>query len=165
MAASTERPWLITAELYAGTPTLRRIESSWPSWSGLLECQMVALRGETTPRIRPMRRTGGGNLPRSQRLSMKARHSRDRLRGDACAVSLVVRGLQHDGLVRYPTTWTFALDDRTTHMSLSPTSDDAGPTFATPETVDKAVASFPRTGATPPDVVALLGLDGMADPR
>jgi hypothetical protein len=43
-------------------------------------------------------------------------------------------------------------------MSLTSTGDGAGPTLATPETVDQTVASFPRTQATPPDVVALLDL-------
>ncbi len=60
--------------------------------------------------------------------------------------------------MHYPTKWTFVLDERTTHMSLTSTADDAGPTLATPDTVDQAVASFARSAATPPDVVALLDL-------
>ena len=43
-------------------------------------------------------------------------------------------------------------------MSLTSTAGGAGPTLATPETIDEVVASFARTGATPPDVVALLDL-------
>lgn len=52
----------------------------------------------------------------------------------------------------------FALDARTTHMSLTPTAPGSGPTLATPETVDDTVATFARAETAPTDVVALLEL-------
>lgn len=58
----------------------------------------------------------------------------------------------------YPTTWTFALDERTTHMSMTSGADFGSLVFATPDTVDGVVASFVCTRATPPDVAALLDL-------
>jgi hypothetical protein len=60
--------------------------------------------------------------------------------------------------VRYPTFWTFELDERTTHMSLVSTSESSGPIFATPDTVDEVMASFGRTSATPADVAGMLDL-------
>src|SRR5689334_11579912 len=58
----------------------------------------------------------------------------------------------------YPTSWTFELDQRSTHMSLVSAEDLADLIFATPETVDQVVATFPRTEATPADVAGLLDL-------
>lgn len=58
--------------------------------------------------------------------------------------------------MQFPTTWSFDLDPRATHMSLTSTADGTGPTFATPTSVDQAVALFDRTHATPPEVSSLL---------
>lgn len=58
--------------------------------------------------------------------------------------------------MRFPTTWSFNLDPRATHMSLTSTAGGIGPTFATPETVDQTVALFERTQSTPREVTALL---------
>lgn len=58
----------------------------------------------------------------------------------------------------YPTTWTFELDQRSTHMSLVSAEDFTGLIFATPETVDEIVATFDRTETTPEDVAGLLDL-------
>ena len=58
----------------------------------------------------------------------------------------------------YPTFWTFELDERTTHMSLVPTSESSRPIFATPDTVDEVIASFGRTSATPAEVAGMLDL-------
>lgn len=56
----------------------------------------------------------------------------------------------------YPTSWTFELDQRSTHMSLVSADDFAGLVFATPDTVDEVVATFLRSEATPEDVAGLL---------
>lgn len=58
----------------------------------------------------------------------------------------------------YPTSWTFDLDARTTHMSLVPAEESAGLVFATPDGVDEVLVGFARTAATPPDVASLLNL-------
>lgn len=58
----------------------------------------------------------------------------------------------------HPTTWTFALDERSTHSSIIATSDQTPPIFMTPETVSAQAATFPRTESTPTDVAALLQL-------
>lgn len=58
----------------------------------------------------------------------------------------------------YPTSWTFELDERSTHMSLVSAGAFAGLIFATPETVDEVIATFARTDATPHDVASLLDL-------
>lgn len=58
----------------------------------------------------------------------------------------------------YPTSWTFDLDERTTHMSLVAAEDFAGLVFATPASVDEVVSGFARTAATPPEVTSLLSL-------
>lgn len=58
----------------------------------------------------------------------------------------------------YPNSWMFELDKRATHMSLVPSDSLTGPIFATPDTVDAVVATFPRTRATPSDVASLLDL-------
>ena len=60
--------------------------------------------------------------------------------------------------VPYPTSWTFELDQRSTHMSLVSPDDFAGLVFATPNTVDQVVATFARSDATPADVTGLLEL-------
>ena len=57
-----------------------------------------------------------------------------------------------------PTTWIFALDDRSTAMSLVETSSTTGPLFATPDSVDEVVATFPRSAGIPEDVAALLDM-------
>jgi hypothetical protein len=66
--------------------------------------------------------------------------------------------VHHHGVVNYPTEWEFALDARTTHMSLTPTAPGRGPVLATPETVDDVVQSFVRVDGTPSDVNGLLEL-------
>ncbi len=60
--------------------------------------------------------------------------------------------------VPYPTSWTFELDERTTHMSLVSAEDFAGLVFATPASVDEVISGCARTAATPPDVASLLSL-------
>jgi hypothetical protein len=47
-----------------------------------------------------------------------------------------VSALEDDGQVTYPTTWTFALDERTTHMSMTSGADFGSLVFAKPDTVD-----------------------------
>lgn len=61
----------------------------------------------------------------------------------------------------YPETWTFALDQRSTHMSLTTTTETEGPVLATPDAVDAVVAGFAHTEATPPEVRSLLDVSCM----
>lgn len=61
----------------------------------------------------------------------------------------------------YPETWTFALDQRSTHMSLTTTTETEGPVLATPDAVDAVVARFAHTEATPPEVRSLLDVSCM----
>lgn len=56
----------------------------------------------------------------------------------------------------YPMTWTFELDRRSTHMSLTPASETKGPLMATPDAADAVVAGFIHTAETPAEVRSLL---------
>jgi hypothetical protein len=60
--------------------------------------------------------------------------------------------------VPYPTSWTFELDQRATHMSLISADDFADLVFATPDSVDEVVSTIVRTRATPADVADILSL-------
>ncbi|MFC4902731.1 hypothetical protein [Kocuria oceani] len=59
---------------------------------------------------------------------------------------------------RHPTTWTFTLDERSTHSSIIATGDQSPPIFMTPETITTLARTFQRTASTPTDVAALLQL-------
>jgi hypothetical protein len=58
----------------------------------------------------------------------------------------------------HPTTWTFALDGRSTRSSIIAADDHSPPIFMTPDAVSAHVKTFARTMSTPKDVAALLQL-------
>ncbi|MCT1479144.1 MULTISPECIES: hypothetical protein [unclassified Microbacterium] len=58
----------------------------------------------------------------------------------------------------HPTTWTFALDARSTHSSIIAADENSSPIFMTPDAVSAHAGTFARTTSTPTDVAALLQL-------
>jgi hypothetical protein len=57
-----------------------------------------------------------------------------------------------------PTSWTFPLDERATHMSLIEMKETIDPIFATPDSIRELITSFPLSSKAPLDVGELLGI-------
>lgn len=60
----------------------------------------------------------------------------------------------------YPTTWTFDLDWRTTHMSVVSTGPRQPPIPATPDSLRSVLSGFSSSSAIPPDVAGMLAVCG-----